>query len=158
MTIAVTEIGDEAPTALYRLYDAGGKLLYIGISGSLKKRLAMHADSKPWWPEVTRKTVEWHTTRASAAKTELKAIRSERPAHNMRGFKSGPEIRINVTGAEIYELVQMEMPPTSLRLALLELIGIPTREALDMLGVGRTHGYRVIEGRKRLPRKNRQAY
>jgi predicted GIY-YIG superfamily endonuclease len=144
--IPAVEIGEESPTALYRLFASNRKLLYVGITGDLKTRLAAHAETKPWWPEVARKTVEWHMTRASAAKAEVKVIRSERPLHNIRGFKI-PEFRTNISGAEIVALADAKMPPTSLRLALLELAGLSTKEALDRMGVPRTNRYRVIAGR-----------
>lgn len=81
----VMELGDETPTALYRLYAASGVLLYIGISGNLKARFAQHAVDKRWWPEAARKTVEWHLTRDAAADAELVAIRTESPVHNVAG-------------------------------------------------------------------------
>jgi len=147
MTLSAIEIGDETPTALYRLYDADGVLLYVGVTGNLKGRLATHAESKPWWPKVKRKTVEWHETRRSADRAEVQAIRSENPVHNIHGRKV-PEfnLRKHLTGAELYELALQKMPPTTLRLRMLELAGVPTNEALDLMGIGRTHRYRVIGG------------
>jgi len=53
--------------------------------------------------------------------------------------------------AELVSLALSGMPVMSLRLALLELSGMGTREALDKLGVGRTHRGRVIAGRQWLP-------
>ena len=41
--------------------------------------------------------------------------------------------------------------PQSLRLGLLELAGMTTTQALDKLGIGRTHRARVIAGRRWLP-------
>ena len=152
MTIRPLDIGDEAPTALYRLYDAKDRLLYVGITSDLMGRLTAHAD-KPWWPDVARKTAEWHPTRASAAEAEMKAIRSEDPVHNIAGTNpsGGPrlrsEIRSDISGNEIVALAMTKMPPVSLRLAMLELAGMTTREALDALGVGPTHRHRVIYGR-----------
>jgi predicted GIY-YIG superfamily endonuclease len=158
MTIPAMELGDETPTALYRLYNSKGKLLYVGITGNIKTRFATHAESKPWWPEVSRRTVEWHLTRDSAAEAEVKAIKRERPLYNIRDARSPHrELSAKVTGKSVFDLVMLEMPPTSLRLALLELIGIPTGEALSVLGVGPTHCSRVIGGRKKPPSKTRRA-
>ena len=147
------EIGDEAPTTLYRLYDAADALLYVGITGNLEVRFATHASLKPWWPEVGRRTVELYATRTSAAEAELEAIGLERPLHNVQGQASGlfgidpGDLPDGADGQTILGLVMLDMPPTSLRLALLELIGIPTPAALDMLGVDRTSRYRVINRR-----------
>jgi predicted GIY-YIG superfamily endonuclease len=151
------ELGDETPTALYRLYDAEGKLLYIGITGDIKARFAQHAETKAWWPDVTRKTVEWHAARSEASQAELEAIKAERPVHNIAGaaLVSGgvafdlSDLRAKVSGEEVFELAQTEMRPMSLRLALLELVGVPTGTALDLLGVSRSDRYKVIKDRKR---------
>lgn len=142
--IPAMEIGDEAPTALYRLFNASGELLYVGITGDLKARLAQHAASKAWWPDVTRKTVEWHLTRSAAAVAEIAAIRGERPIHNIQGR------RTDVSCDEVIELALSGMQPASLKLALLELAGITTPTALDLLGVRREHRSRVIKGRTRI--------
>jgi hypothetical protein len=48
---------------------------------------------------------------------------------------------------ELIALALAGMPPTSLRLAMLEMAGIGTSEALDKLGVRREHRARVIAGR-----------
>jgi hypothetical protein len=48
---------------------------------------------------------------------------------------------------ELIALAKTPMPPTSLRLALLELAGMGTYEALDELGVRREHRSRVIAQR-----------
>lgn len=48
---------------------------------------------------------------------------------------------------DLTALALCSVPPMSLRLALLELAGYGTREALDMLGVRRENRSRVIAGR-----------
>lgn len=69
-------------TALYRLYDADGQLLYVGITANPKKRWYAHGRDKHWWPEVTRKTIEWFETRKSAERVEKIEIEEERPVYN----------------------------------------------------------------------------
>ncbi|MFF4403637.1 GntR family transcriptional regulator [Streptomyces sp. NPDC001404] len=69
-------------TALYRLYDADDRLLYVGISSMPRTRWQQHASSKDWWPDVATREVEWHETRVGAAAAEAEAIRAEKPAHN----------------------------------------------------------------------------
>lgn len=73
---------DDARTALYRLYDAHGRLLYIGITHELEQRWSTHASTKAWWSKVVRKTIEWHENRGLAEAAEKTAIREERPMHN----------------------------------------------------------------------------
>lgn len=73
------------PTALYRLYDAEGVLLYIGISRDPRIRWYQHAGSKQWWPEVERREVVWHETAEAAVYAERTAIREEMPRYNISG-------------------------------------------------------------------------
>lgn len=127
------ELGDEAPTALYRLFNARGRLIYIGITGNLRGRLAQHAALKPWWPGA-RKTVEWHLSRESAADAEIAAIGAEHPACNVQGAVPLDLVR-HIAADAVVALVLREMPPTALRLALLEAAGVGTDQALDLLGV-----------------------
>ena len=72
-------------TALYRMHDADGALLYVGISTHLGERWAQHEKTQPWWGDVASATVEHYPTRAEALEAELDAIRSERPVHNIAG-------------------------------------------------------------------------
>lgn len=69
-------------TALYRLYDADGRLLYVGITSNPKARWGAHARDKHWWPEVARKTTEWFETRKSAERIEKIEVEDERPRYN----------------------------------------------------------------------------
>jgi hypothetical protein len=149
----ILELGDETPTLLYRLYGVSDLLLYVGITEDLKTRFATHASLKRWWPEVTRKTVELHAKRDDAAEAELAAIRTEDPLHNIAGRPSGPfgidpgDLSGKVSRDAIAGLAMLKVPPMTLRLRVLELAGIPTRSALDMLGVPRERRSRVIAGR-----------
>lgn len=72
-------------TAVYRLYDKDGALLYVGITCNLNQRFRQHARHKPWWPQVARKETEWHPARDAAARAELTAINAENPAYNIAG-------------------------------------------------------------------------
>jgi predicted GIY-YIG superfamily endonuclease len=75
---------DPGRTALYRLYDSTDQLLYVGITGDPKVRWAQHAADKTWWPEVSRRDVEWVATRAEAEGAEREAIATEKPTHNTK--------------------------------------------------------------------------
>lgn len=70
-------------TALYRLYNSAETLLYIGVTDNPDRRFKQHRDSKPWWPQVTRKTIEWHPSRGRALTAEAAAITAETPAYNI---------------------------------------------------------------------------
>jgi len=70
-------------TALYRLRDHEGELLYVGITDDLERRWKDHAKDKPWWPEVASKSTEWLPSRSRALTVEAKVIRAERPRYNV---------------------------------------------------------------------------
>lgn len=72
-------------TALYRLYDADGQLLYIGVSNDPDFRWKAHLYEarRDDWPTVAvHRTVEWHKSRALALQAEADAIRAEHPRYN----------------------------------------------------------------------------
>ncbi|MFI7890922.1 GIY-YIG nuclease family protein [Streptomyces sp. CACIS-1.16CA] len=69
-------------TTLYRLFDADGRLLYVGTSVHPQKRWEQHAATKPWWSAVHRATVEWLPGRDAALAAEREAIAAEAPLHN----------------------------------------------------------------------------
>lgn len=71
-----------SPTTLYRLFDAAGVLLYVGISGVPFLRWKQHGQTQPWWPRVTKATVQHFATRQAALEAELTAIREESPLFN----------------------------------------------------------------------------
>lgn len=75
--------GVDDTTALYRLYDASGRLLYVGISNNVHTRIRTHRVEKFWGPDVADARIEWFTTRAAALSAEATAIRRERPRHNV---------------------------------------------------------------------------
>lgn len=72
-------------TALYRLYDATDQLLYVGVSHNPDVRWGQHSLNKEWWPQVAKRTVDWHETRLLAEAAEATAISSEKPRHNIVG-------------------------------------------------------------------------
>lgn len=69
-------------TAVYRLYDAGDMLLYVGVARRPDVRCKHHSTHKRWWPEVSRRVLEWHESRDSALRAEAAAIRGELPRYN----------------------------------------------------------------------------
>lgn len=70
--------------AVYRLYDADDVLLYIGSAYDPEERCKAHR-SKPWWPDVARRTDEWRPGRGDAYGAEAQAIAEENPRHNLLG-------------------------------------------------------------------------
>lgn len=68
---------------LYRFYSKTGQLLYVGITMNPPQRFRDHRDSKEWWDQVAGITVESYDTRKDLAEAEKRAIRVERPQHNI---------------------------------------------------------------------------
>ena len=68
--------------ALYRQYDAKGKLLYVGVSQNLYNRIYQHENASKWFHEVASISVLWMDSKEEALAAEIKAITTENPAHN----------------------------------------------------------------------------
>jgi hypothetical protein len=66
---------------LYRLYNAAGELIYVGITERFGGRFSQHEHSQ-WWREVERIELEPHPTRAEAQAAEMAVIRAELPKYN----------------------------------------------------------------------------
>lgn len=75
-------------TALYRHFDADGKLLYVGVSLNAVARLSQHKLNAGWFGQIASVTIEWLGSRHAALDAELRAIRTETPAWNKVGRKA----------------------------------------------------------------------
>jgi chromosome segregation ATPase len=68
---------------LYRFYDGGGRLLYIGVSIFAIKRMREHAKDKPWWDEVRHIEIEQiDADRPEMLRIERHCIETEKPLYN----------------------------------------------------------------------------
>lgn len=79
-------------TTLYRHFDAGGALLYVGISKCALGRLEGHRSEAGWYDQIATVTIEWHPDRATAEQAERTAIRDETPLHNRA--RHGPTVSV----------------------------------------------------------------
>lgn len=86
-------------TAVYRLFDASDRLLYVGEGKDPDVRRRAHGRRK-WGGQIARMTVEWHPTRDDALAVELQAIRSENPAYNEAGVPYDYAVSRGVPGDE----------------------------------------------------------
>jgi hypothetical protein len=77
-------------TALYRLFNSEGRLLYVGIAFNPRARWLGHSSTKSWWEQVDRREVEWHETRSAALGAEAEVIVNERPLYNIAGAEELP--------------------------------------------------------------------
>lgn len=67
---------------LYRLRDADGVLLYVGITGHYRLRLMRHRADKPWWSEVASVELTAYRRRSQALAVEQYVIAHEQPRYN----------------------------------------------------------------------------
>lgn len=75
--------GDGERTALYRLRNADGELIYVGVSSKPQQRWVQHAGDKAWWQEVSDFGQEWFESRTEALAVEAFTIRTESPKYNV---------------------------------------------------------------------------
>lgn len=79
-------------TAVYRLYDKGDRLIYVGTTGDPAKRFRQHQTGKSWWEEVATREIEWFPDADTALRAERELIASELPPHNVRSMPWHPEL------------------------------------------------------------------
>lgn len=70
-------------TAVYRLFDAQGQLLYVGISRNPSAQWQEHLRQRWWWGNVASKVLDWHPTRKLAHAAMKTAIAEEVPLYNI---------------------------------------------------------------------------
>lgn len=68
---------------VYRMFDSADRLLYVGATTRLPKRIDEHSRDKAWWTEVTTISVEHFASRDDAFAAEAAAIPAESPVHNI---------------------------------------------------------------------------
>lgn len=71
-------------TTLYRAWASDGRLLYVGVTDDLTKRILTHANRRALWiPIMESLSIERYTTRQEALADEREAIRTEWPLYNV---------------------------------------------------------------------------
>jgi hypothetical protein len=75
----------DVETSLYRHFDRGGILLYVGIAIDPIKRLYSHSSVSHWYDQIDTIKIERYPSREAARAAELAAIRDEKPLHNIVG-------------------------------------------------------------------------
>lgn len=91
-------IRDAVPVALYRHFDAEGRLLYVGISKMPERRLDQHRLYSQWFHLMHSTTVEWIDGLAAALSAERVAILNEAPIYNKAGVSCS--MALPLTGAK----------------------------------------------------------
>lgn len=69
---------------LYRCFDNGGRLIYIGQTADLPRRVQQHRKGSWWWSMVARVRLQVFADRIDMEWAERAAIGSEQPAFNNR--------------------------------------------------------------------------
>lgn len=74
-------------TALYRYFDADGRLLYLGITNDPSRRDQAHKSKSKytWYPLAASREVKWYATRSEAEAAETAALAAEQPPWNTKG-------------------------------------------------------------------------
>lgn len=75
----------EQPHFIYRVFDASGVLLYLGVTCNPWQRFGEHRRSAAWWPRAERAEWEFAGTMLAAFDAERVAIWSEAPEFNKKG-------------------------------------------------------------------------
>lgn len=96
----VQETPAGAPTVVYHLWSEDETLLYVGITGRLKRRLAEHAQSKPWWGDVANVTVKVYPQREQALAVEKYVIETYDPPYNFTTGALADAVTVNAARRE----------------------------------------------------------
>lgn len=80
VTFAVEDLMSQP--VVYRLLTLEDGVLYIGSTKNIASRLASHARTQPWWPEVQRVGIQRFKTLDKAREAEAFSIGVHWPKHN----------------------------------------------------------------------------
>lgn len=69
---------------VYRMYDASGRLLYVGLTIRPVPRLKSHGTQSGWFADVHRITWRQHAAGHHLHEAEKRAIADEDPLHNVK--------------------------------------------------------------------------
>lgn len=69
-------------TTLYRYFDRGGAILYIGITSAGPERMLKHSEASDWWDLAASCTLVHFDHQDAALEAERLAIIAERPPYN----------------------------------------------------------------------------
>jgi predicted GIY-YIG superfamily endonuclease len=93
----VTEVRmTDKPQVLYRMFDADGNLLYVGLTNNPRSRFSDHCKTKSWFDQVSNIKVQTFQSRRDLLDAERTAIETEVPLHNVTHNEVRAEIRFGV--------------------------------------------------------------
>lgn len=91
---------------VYRAFDADGRLLYIGCTVDLAKRMSQHRKSAEWWEFVAELTTHSYPSRSTARAAEELAIHSEGAYFNRFPGNQFTANTPATVGVEAYRLIR----------------------------------------------------
>lgn len=133
---------------LYRMFDATGRLLYVGITLDVGQRFTDHKREKSWWADIEVIRLQQYGSRKELEEAERVAIATENPAHNM---KPGRPVWVPTTDEQrqaIEVAQQAAAHVQELRQAMWDEvqsaldIGVPAAFMAETVGRGRATLYR----------------
>jgi hypothetical protein len=127
--------------ALYRHFDGGGALLYVGISLRPFTRTKEHTTFSGWADQIANVRIEYFPTRKEAMEAEARAVREENPAHNIRLRKPKKEIKTLIVAEERAEKERINLTHRVIHFSPL----YKPNEAAQALGISTTILNREIE-------------
>lgn len=74
---------DLKETTLYRMHNAEGELIYVGVTFDPHTRFGDHRQKKPWWADVATIHVQHFEDRDEARQAEQEMIRKLKPVYNI---------------------------------------------------------------------------
>lgn len=73
-------------TTLYVIHSMTSEdVLYVGITGDVRRRFKQHRKVKPWWRDSENASLECYDSWESACEAERSRIDTYRPVHNVIG-------------------------------------------------------------------------
>lgn len=90
-------------TAVYKIYDFGDILIYVGIGVDPEDRLYSHSQIQPWRHEIARHEITWYETRPEAKAEEARTVLEDNPVYNVRLRSSNltEQMALRLTPAEV---------------------------------------------------------
>lgn len=86
--------------SVYRIFDSGGRLLYVGIATDPVRRIKEHRFEKSWWVDAATARIERFPGRPAAQAAEKAAIHSEGPLHNVVHSKGEVAVTLKIRCTE----------------------------------------------------------
>lgn len=83
LSFSTTAAVPDRPQWLYRLFDSEGRLLYVGVTDDVWRRVGEHERTQEWGDDIVRVKRQRYPGRAAALAAERRAIHIEKPVHNV---------------------------------------------------------------------------